>query len=268
MKIERSGLSRLSAALGTVVVLASGLACTAAGPPPGSDIEIPRAPDGKPDFSGIWQALTTASWNLEDHSAEEGVPAGQTVVDVGTIPYQEWALEKRNENYANREVLDPLGKCFMPGVPRVTYLPFPFEIVQTPKYIGIYYEYVHTSRMVFLDGSKKPEALEFWMGDSHGRWEGDTLVVDVKLFTDRTWFDKAGNHHSTDLYVVERYTYVTPNHLSYEATIEDPNVFTEPWTISFPLYRRLEKNIELLEYECVEFIEPSPTLEQYRELAK
>ena len=156
----------------------------------------------------------------------------------------------------------------MPGVPRVTYLPFPFEIVQTPKYIGIYYEYVHTSRMVFLDGSKKPEALEFWMGDSHGRWEGDTLVVDVTLFTDKTWFDKAGNHHSTDLHVVERYTYLTPNHVSYEATIEDPNVFTEPWTISFPLYRRLEKNIELLEYECVEFIEPSPTLEQYRELAK
>ncbi len=268
MKMTRRSFSRIGVTVGTVVLVAFGLACSSAGPPAASDSEVPRSPDGMPDFSGIWQAVNTASWNLEDHSAEEGVPAGQSVVVGGTIPYQEWALEKRNENYANRATLDPLGKCFMPGVPRVTYLPFPFEIVQTPKYIGIYYEYVHTSRMVFLDGSKKPEALEFWMGDSHGQWEGDTLVVDVILFTDKTWLDKAGNFHSNALHVVERYSYVTPNHVNYEATIEDPNVFTEPWTISFPLYRRLEENIELLEYECVEFIEPSPTLEQFRELSK
>ena len=268
MKIARSSLSRMSVTAGTILLMAFSLACTQAEPAQPSGAQLPRTPDGKPDFSGIWQAFTTASWNLEDHSAEEGIPAGQSVVDVGTIPYQAWALAKRNENYASRQTLDPLGKCYMAGVPRTTYLPFPFEIVQTPGYIGIYYEYVHTSRMVFLDGSKKPEALEFWMGDSHGRWEQDTLVVDVTLFTDKTWFDKAGNFHSNALHVVERYSYSTPNHLNYEATIEDPNVFTEPWTISFPLYRRLEKNIELLEYECVEFIEPSPTLEQYRELSR
>ena len=259
---------RIAATVGSVLLLAFGLACTGAEPPQAPDTHLPRTPEGTPDFSGIWQAFTTASWNLEDHSAAEGVPAGHSVVEGGAIPYQPWALAKRNENYASRQTRDPLGKCYTPGVPRVTYLPFPFEIVQTPEYIGIYYEYSHTSRMVFLDGSKKPEALEFWMGDSHGRWEGDTLVVDATLFTDKTWFDKAGNFHSNALHVVERYSYSSPNHLRYEATIEDPNVFTQPWTISFPLYRRLEKNIELLEYECLEFIEPSPTLEQYRELSR
>ncbi len=267
MKIALSGLSRISATAGTVLLMAFSLACKQA-EPQASGAQLPRTPDGRPDFSGIWQALTTASWDLEDHSAEEGAPAGQSVIEGGAIPYQPWALAKRNENYASRQTRDPLGKCYMPGVPRATYLPFPFEIVQTPEYIGIYYEYVHTSRMVFLDGSKKPEALEFWMGDSHGRWEQDTLVVDVTLFTDKTWFDKAGNFHSNALHVVERYSYLTRNHLNYEATIEDPMVFTEPWTISFPLYRRLDENIELLEYECLEFIEPSPTLEQYRELSK
>ena len=156
----------------------------------------------------------------------------------------------------------------MPDAPRATYLPFPFEIVQTSEYVGIFYEYGHTTRMVYMDGSEKPEALEFWIGDSHGHWEDETLVVDVSLFNDQTWFDRAGNFHSNALHVVERYTYLTPNHLTYEATIEDPNVFTEPWTIKLPLYRRLEENIELLEYECLEFIEPSPTLEQYRELAR
>jgi hypothetical protein len=268
MKIPLSGLLRISATAGVILLTAFGLACKQAETAQASGVQVPRTADGKPDFSGIWQALTTASWDLEDHGAEEGVPAGQGIVEGGEIPYQPWALAKKKENYANRQKLDPLGKCFMPGVPRATYLPFPFEIVQTPQYIGMFYEYGITTRMVFLDGSKKPEALEFWMGDSHGRWEGDTLVVDVILFTDKTWFDKAGNFHSDALHVVERYSYLTPNHLNYEATIEDPKVFTRPWKISLPLYRRLEKNIELLDYECVGFIEPMPTLEQYRELSK
>ena len=256
------------AAASLAVLMACGAAGVREEPADGPGAQIPRTSDGRPDLSGIWQALTTASWNLEDHGAEDGVPPGQSVVAGGAIPYQDWALAQRNENRANREALDPLLKCYLPGVPRVTYLPFPFEIVQTPEHIGIFYEYGHTTRMVFLDGSPKPEALEFWMGDSHGRWDGDTLVVDVTLFTDRTWFDRAGNFHSTALQVVERYSYLTPNHLQYEATIEDPNVFTEPWTISLPLYRRLEKDVELLDYECLEFMVPSPTLEQYRELAR
>jgi hypothetical protein len=270
MKNAASGVLKAAALAGTILLMASNLACgrtePASAPPPGE--QVPRTSDGKPDFSGIWQALTTASWDIEDHSAESGVPGGQSVVEGGSIPYQPWALEKKKENYANRQKLDPLGRCFMPGVPRVTYLPFPFQIVQTPQYIGMFYEYGITTRMIFLDGSAKPEALEFWMGDSHGQWEGDTLAVDVTLFTDRTWFDKAGNFHSDALHVVERYSYLSPNHLKYEATIEDPKVFTRPWKISLPLYRRLENNIELLDYECLGFIEPSPTLEQYRQLAK
>ncbi len=268
MKIALSGLSRISATAGTVLLMGFGLACKPAEPPQATGAQLPRTSDGKLDFSGIWQVLTTASWDLEDHSAEEGVPAGQSVIEGGAIPYQSWALAKKKSNYVNRHKLDPLSKCYMPGVPRVTYLPFPFEIVQTPEYIGMFYEYGLITRMVFLDGSKKPEALEFWMGDSHGRWEGDTLVVDVTLFTDKTWFDKAGNFHSDALHVIERYTYSTPNHLSYEVTIEDPKVFTKPWKMSFPLYRRLERNVELQDYECVGFIEPSPTLEQYRQLSK
>ncbi len=259
---------RFSRAAGTALLMVLALACAQPGSQEAPDGQFPRTPEGKPDFSGIWQAFTTASWNLEDHSATRGVPAGPSVVDGGRIPYQPWALAKRDENYANRDTLDPLGKCYLPGVPRVTYLPFPFEIVQTLESVGMFYEYGHTTRMVYMDGSEKPEALEFWIGDSHGHWEGETLVVDVSLFNEQTWFDKAGNFHSSALHVVERYTYLTPNHLSYEATIEDPNVFTEPWTIRLPLYRRLEENIELLEYECLEFIEPSPTLEQYRELAR
>ena len=266
--ITRSGLLRRPAAAGLVLLMACSLACRRDAPAEATGAQIPRTPDGRPDLSGIWEALTTAAWDLEDHGAEEGIPAGQSVVEGGAIPYQAWALAQRDENRANREALDPLLECYLPGVPRVTYLPFPFEIVQTPEHIGIFYEYGHTTRTVFLDGSSKPEALEFWMGDSHGRWEGDTLVVDVTLFTDKTWFDRAGNFHSNALHVVERYSYLTPNHLRYEATIEDPQVFTEPWTIGFPLYRRLEQNVELLEYECLEFILPSPTLEQYRELAR
>jgi hypothetical protein len=261
-------LVRVAVTFALVLMGAANFACGQIEPAQAAGVPLPRTADGKPDFSGIWQAFTTASWDLEDHGAEEGVPAGLGVVEGGEIPYQPWALAKKQQHAANRRTLDPLSQCYMPGVPRVTYLPFPFEIVQTPQYIGISYEYGHTTRTVFLDGSKKPEALEFWMGDSHGHWEGDTLVVDVTLFTDKTWFDKVGNFHSLDLHVVERYTYLTENHLNYEATIEDPQVFTRPWKISFPLYRRIEQNIELLEYECLEFMEPSPTLEQYRRLSK
>lgn len=268
MKIAAGGVLRIPATVGAILLLGLSLACTQTGPARASGEPLPRTPEGKPDFSGIWQALTTASWDLEDHSAEEGVPAGQSVVEGGEIPYQAWAAAKKKENYANRRTLDPLSKCFMPGVPRATYMPFPFQIVQTPKHINIFYEYGHTTRMVFLDASEKPEALEFWMGDSYGDWDGDTLVVDVKLFTDKTWFDKAGNFHTDALHVVERYTYLSLNHLSYEATIEDPKVFTRPWKITLPLYRRLEKNVELLDYECLGFIMPSPTLEQYRQLVK
>jgi hypothetical protein len=214
----------------------------------------PRTPDKKPDLNGIWQALGTAHWNLEAHSAIEGVPAGFSVVEGGTIPYQPSALTKRNENFQNRLTADPLRKCYLPGVPRAMYLPFPFEITQTPKHIGMAFEFAHGTRTIFLDGTPHMEDLDFWMGDARGRWEGDTLIVDTVSLGDQTWFDQAGNFHSAALKVTERFTPMDANHINYEATIEDSMVFTRPWKISMIMYRRLEKNLELLDYECAEHV--------------
>ena len=214
----------------------------------------PRTPDGKPDLNGIWQTMTSAHWNLEPHSAAEGVPAGLGVIDADQIPYQPWAAEKKKENQANRAALDPIEKCYLPGVPRITYVPFPFQIAHTPEYVVLTYEYQHATRIVYTDGSEHAPPNDFWMGDSRGRWEGDTLVVDVTHFNDRTWFDMAGNFHSDALHVVERYTPVGGGQvLRYEATIEDPKVFTRPWKISLPIYRRAEPNAQLLDYDCVDF---------------
>jgi hypothetical protein len=215
----------------------------------------PRTKDGKPDLSGVWQAVNTAAWDLEDHSAGPGVPAGQGVVEGGPIPYTPAAARQKKENFEKRQTADPLGQCFLPGVPRANYLPYPFQIAQTPAAIAIVYEFNRAERVIFTDGSKHPQGLEFWMGDSRGRWEGETLVVDVANSNGKTWFDKAGNFHSDALHVVERYTLTGPDHLLYEATIEDPKTFTRPWTISMPLYRRKEKNVQILEYECVQFLE-------------
>lgn len=218
--------------------------------------KAPRTPDNKPDLNGIWQVLTTAAWDIQDHHARMGVPAGQGVVEGGEIPYQPWAAAKKKANFEARMTADPETKCFLPGVPRITYMPFPFEIVQTPKYVVIAYEYMHAVRTIYTDGSRHPDGMPFfWMGDSRGRWEGDTLVVDVINFSDQTWLDRAGNFHSDALHVVERYTRTGPDTLSYEATIDDPKVFTRSWKIGFPLYRRQEKNVQLLEYECLQFLE-------------
>jgi hypothetical protein len=214
----------------------------------------PRTPDRKPDLNGFWQALNAAHWNLEAHSAMEGVPAGFSVVEGGTIPYQPAALAKRNENFKNRMMDDPLRRCYMPGVPRAMYLPFPFEITQTPNHIFLAFEFAHATRTVFLDNAPHLEDLDFWMGDARGKWEGDTLVVDTVSLGDKTWFDEAGNFHSDALKVTERFTPVDATHLTYEATIEDPKTFTRPWKISMPLYKRLEKNLELLDYECAEHV--------------
>ncbi len=215
---------------------------------------ITRTPDGKPNLNGIWQALTAAAADLEDHNASKGVPAGRTVVEGGSIPYLPAAAATRKANFAKRTTLDPLNKCYLPGVPRITYLPFPFQISQTPAHIGITYEYSHAYRMIFMNGTKHPEGLDFWMGDSRGRWEGDTLVVDVSDFNEKTWFDAAGNFHSDSLHVVERYTPVDADHIDYEATIEDPKTFARPWKINLPLYRRIDKTAQVLDYECLEFM--------------
>jgi len=226
--------------------------------------EIPRTLDGHPELDGIWQAFNTANWDIQDHPARQGpvlalgaafsVPAGLGVVEGNEIPYQPWAVPRKKENAEQWVKLDPEIKCYMPGVPRATYMPYPFQIVQTPSHILIAYEFAGANRTVYMD-SKPESPVDTWMGHSIGRWEGDTLVVDVTSFNDQTWFDRAGNFHSEALHVTERYTRAGPDTLQYEATIEDPKVFTRPWKISMPLYRRLEKNAQLFEYKCVEFVE-------------
>lgn len=216
--------------------------------------EPPKTADGRPDLQGIWQVMNTAAWDIQDHGADRDVPAGQGVVEGNEIPYQPSALEKKKQNSENRKTADPEAQCFLPGVPRTTYMPFPFQIVQTASQVTILYEYAHAIRNIYTDGSAHPEGqLEWWMGDSRGRWEGNTLVVDVVHFSNKTWFDRAGNFHSEALHLVERYTPVGPNHMRYEVTIEDPKVFTKPWRMSMTLYRRQEPNVQILEYECYSF---------------
>ena len=210
-----------------------------------------RTPDGHPDLQGVWQVMNTAAWDIQDHHAQLGAPAGKGVVEGNEIPYQPWALAKKKENFANRRTADPESKCYLPGVPRITYMPYPFRIVQARDQVTILYEYVHALRYVYMNGNPHPPGhIDWWMGDSRGRWEGNTLVVDAIHFNEDTWLDRAGNFHSDALHVVERYTPAGPDHMTYEVTIEDPKVFTRPWKMSMPLYRRKDKDAELLEYEC------------------
>jgi hypothetical protein len=217
----------------------------------------------KPDLSGIWQVLNTANWNLEGHAAAPGppelgaigaMPPGFSVVEGNTIPYPPEAAAKRKQNFANRMALDPEVKCFLPGVPRATYMPYPFQIVQSDKYILISYQYASAVRNINMENHKKAP-IDSWMGWSNGHWEGDTLVVDVTGLNEDTWLDRAGNFHSDALHVVERYTPRSPDTLAYEATLEDPKVFSRPWKISMILYRHAEPHGRLLEFKCVEFVE-------------
>jgi len=215
---------------------------------------LPRTADGKPDFSGFWQVLNSADWDIQDHAAQKGIPAGQGIVVGNEIPYQSWAEAKKKENNENRATADPETKFYLPGVPRITYTPFPFQIVQTPQQVLVLYEYVHASRHLYTNGSDHPAGhIDWWLGDSRGHWEGDSLIVDVVDFNDQSWFDRAGNFHSDALHLVERYTLTDPDHINYEATIEDPKVFTRPWKLSLILYRHKEKNFQLLDYEGYAF---------------
>jgi hypothetical protein len=220
---------------------------------PAAGQALPRTADGKPDLSGIWQAVNTANWNVLSHQAEKDVPAGLGVVEGDEIPYQPWAAAKQKENFANRATADPESKCYLPGVPRITYMPYPFQIFQTPGHIAITYEYVHAVRRIFMNTPHPDGELEWFMGDSRGHWEGDTLVVDVKDLTSQTWFDRSGNFHSEALHVIERYTPLGANNINYEVSIEDPKVFTRPWKMSMPLYRRMDKGMRILENECYAF---------------
>jgi hypothetical protein len=212
--------------------------------------KVPRTADGKPDFDGIWQASGTAAADLQDHAARLNMPAGRSVVaGGGAIPYQPWAAAKKTENFQNRATADPLGKCYIPGVPRVMYLDFPFQIFETPRAIAMTFAWSLDYRVIPTDGSPHPPDMDSWMGDSRGRWDGDTLVVDVADNNDKTWFDMAGDFHSDALHVVERYRMTDADTIQYEATIEDSKVFTKPWTISLALHRRRDVD-KLFEYAC------------------
>ena len=217
---------------------------------------------GHPNLNGLWQAMTEANWDIRAHNARPGPaqfgalfsePAGVGILE-GEIPYQPWAAEKQKENFKNRWTADPEAKCYMPGVPRATYMPFPFQIIQGNNEIIIAYPFASASRILHMtDVGESP--ADAWMGWSRAKWEGDTLVVNVTNQIEDTWFDRAGNFHSEELNVVERYTPVGDNVIQYEATMTDPKVFTRPWKIGLPLYRRLEKNAQFLEFKCVPFSE-------------
>ncbi|HUP02207.1 MAG TPA: hypothetical protein VM737_11915 [Gemmatimonadota bacterium] len=244
----------------------------------GAPYEPPRLANGKPDFNGIWQALNTANYDVEMHLARPAlalqpgphgpvpapnvmalgavgaVPAGLGVVEGGKIPYQPEALAKKQENQEHWLERDPEIKCYLPGVPRATYMPFPFQIFHNEHSMMIAYEYAGAVRDVYFQ-DPGPAPVDSWMGQSYGKWDGDTLVVEVTGLNDQTWFDRSGNHHSDQLEVTERYTRVGPDHIQYEATVEDPATFTQPWKISMPLYRRVEPNAQIMDFRCVEFVE-------------
>ena len=249
----------------------------AAAPAPRAAAGGARTDDGRPNLNGIWQAVNTANWNIEAHSAEAGPhndimgawgaePAGMGIVEGGTIPYKPEALKKKQDNFKNRMLVkitndphrfdtgDPELECFRPGVPRANYMPFPFQIFQNKDQILMVYEYKGAMRTVFMD-KHQDAPVDSWMGWSNGRWEGDTLVIDVTGFNGHQWLDRAGNFFSDTAHVVERWTPRGRDHIMYEATIEDPAVYTRPWKISFPIYRRLEPNAQLLEFNCVPFVE-------------
>ena len=269
----------LSAVVGAGVTLA--LTRT----PSGSTSQRPaRTADGKPNFNGIWQAINEAHWDLQAHEARAGivtqpgaypkyefarvpaapvlalgaaagVPGSVGVVEGdGQIPYKPEAAAMKKENGEHWIDRDPELKCYLPGIPRAMYMPYPFQIVQGTNKIQMAYTFANAARTIHFDKVEGPPD-DTYMGHSVGRWEGDTLVVDVTSFNGKNWFDRAGNFHSAALKLVERYTPITPDAIRYEVTIEDPQVFTRSWKISMPLYRRLEPNAQLVEYPCIEFAE-------------
>ena len=204
-------------------------------------LALPISAVAQTDLQGIWQAKGTPDLDLAKFVVE---PADRK------IPYRADALTKRKENFQNRETADTVKKCYLPGVPRINLLPMPFQIFQSGKYVAIVYQYAHAYRTIYLDDTKHLDGIDFWMGDSRGHWEGDTLVVDVADFNDQSWLDAVGDYHSDELHVVERYKRTGRGTIAYEATIEDPKVFTRAWKIRVPLQLNTEKNARLMEYEC------------------
>lgn len=223
-----------------------------------NNYKAPRAADGKADLQGIWQVLDTSIHaGIEPHSPALGIQAGVgVIVDTpdGKIPYKPEARAKQQENFKNRRTADPIHKCYMPGPTRVMAMPFPLQILQTPWNVVILSEYAHTTRNMFLQG-KHLDGLELWMGDSRAKWEGDTLVVDVTQVNPNTWLDMSGNFFSANAHIVERFTRTGADTLQYEARIEDPQTYTQPWTMRMTLHRRTEPNVRVLEYDCNAYME-------------
>jgi len=238
---------------------------------------MPRV-GGHPDLSGVWSVMNTANWDIEPHAASAAlqlrpgpvvpvpakevvalgavasVPAGLGVVEGGTIPYTPDALKQRDDNRAHYLDRDPEVKCDLPGVPRANYMALPFQILQSDKSMMIAYEYAGAARNILFD-DPGPAPTDSWMGQSVAKWDGDTLVVTVTGQLDSTWFDRAGDFHSGDMVVVERWTPVNANLIHYSATITDPATFTRPWTMNMNLYRRLGPDAQLQQFKCVEFVE-------------
>ena len=233
----------------------------------GSAASRPARIAGQPNINGVWQAMNSANWNLEAHSAEAlkdfwelgslgAIPAGQSVVDGdGKIPYKPEALAQRDENRAgwpkvrSRDDLLPAGHSArdVHAVSRSR----SSRAAATSLFV---YTYASANRLVNM-GEPIVPPVDTWMGQSNGRWDGNTLVVETTGFNGMTWLDRAGNHHTNALKVTERFTPVSENHMQYSATLEDANVYSRPWTISMPLYRHIEPNAQILEFKCVPFVE-------------
>lgn len=253
--------------------------------------KAPRGPGGHPDLSGVWSVMNTANWDVEPHAARSAlmmrpgpivpvpdrsvvalgaigaVPAGMGVVVGGKLPYTPEALKVRDENRAQYITIaekgektehyvarDPEVRCFLPGVPRANYMSHPFQIFHSDQAMLVAYEYAGAVRNVLFK-DPGPAPVDSWMGQSVGKWEGDTLVVTVTGQLDGSWFDRSGNHHSGEMTVVERWTPTGPNTLRYEAEITDAATFTRPWKMSMNLYRRLGEDGRLQQFKCVEFVE-------------
>src|SRR5262245_7891175 len=213
---------------------------------------IPRLPSGRPDLSGIWQSTSAADFDLEPHSARKDAPPGAGIVEGNAIPYLPSALAQKKKNFETRTSADPRLKCWTLGTPRGIYYPEPFQIFQRDRDLTLVFQFGHSVRTIHTNGTLHPETTdnEFWLGDSRGKWEGDTLVVDVTDFNDETWLDRAGNFHSPALHVVERWKLLDANTIEYRATLEDPETFSRPWTLSVHLNRHREKNFQLIENYC------------------
>ncbi len=245
-RFPRRRAARVSAVFCLSLLALSTLPCAASGP------KVPRTSDGKPDFTGFWQTTSAADYDLEPHSARKDTPPGAGVVEGDVIPYLPAALKQRARNFEARDTDDPRLKCWTLGTPRGIYYPEPFQILQRQQDVTLVFEFGSSVRTIHTDGTLHPveKDNEFWLGDSRGHWEGDTLVVDVTDFVDDTWLDRAGNFHSTALHVVEKWKFLDANTVDYHATLEDPKVFSRPWYIDVVLYRHREKNFQLIDNYC------------------